>query len=299
MTVLALVVNNTKQQEQEREYVKADTDNGYYRVANELGLALCKVQLSDRESRIIQAIMVKTFGWQKSTDWICNDQLSELTNIGITHISNIKKTLKDRNIMIVDGRKVGINPIVSDWILLKKDQNKNNLDRLNKTPKQVSRTPKQVKEVTQTGAHKRKTLTTKDTITKDTSSSGSKIAPDLIKNLFNEKLPVLQKVLSLNANRKNLIKARQKDLPTIQHWNDYFEKIGRSSFLTGLSSDWKASFDWILKDSNCLKILEGNYDNKPSRVLSKSNVRASVSEHNQQAMDEWIASKQPEIEVNP
>jgi len=104
--------------------------------------------------------------------------------------------------------------------------------------------------------------------------------------------------LSLNANRKTLIKARQKDLPTLQHWIKYFEKIKRSNFLTGISSNWKATFDWILKDSNCLKILEGNYDNPPIKTILP-NGRTSVSEHNQQAMAEFLASKQPEIEVNP
>lgn len=191
-----------EQQHQGHDYVKADTDNGYYRVANELGLALCKVHLSDRESRLVQAIMLKTFGWQKATDWVCNSQLSELTDIGITHISSIKKALKDRNIIITDGRKIGINPVVSQWLLVKKELNKNNLPRLNKTPKQVKQTPKQVKNTPQTGAHKRKTLTTKDNIKnkqKD-SSPTKKISIDfsVINGISEEQVFELERIRKAN-----------------------------------------------------------------------------------------------------
>ena len=199
-----------QEQVQEPEYVKADIDNGYYRVANELGLALCKVHLSDRESRIVQAIILKTFGWQKATDWICNSQLSELTDIGITHISNIKKALKDRSIIITEGMKVGVNPVVSEWVLVKKESNKNNLPRLTKTPKQVKQTPKQVKITPQTGAHKRKTLITKETITKD--SSNLILPAWLPKSLWNEFVQMrksIKKPMTENAIKRMLTKLQK------------------------------------------------------------------------------------------
>lgn len=153
-----------KGEEKGREYVKADLDNGFYRVANEIGLSLCKAHLSDRESRILNAIMIKTFGWGKPLDWICNSQLSELTDIGITHISEVKNALISRKIIRKEGRKIGINTVVSQWELSKKTENKKHLNKVNKTPKQGKQTPKQGKPVPQTGAYKRKTLITKESI---------------------------------------------------------------------------------------------------------------------------------------
>lgn len=294
MQQAARIINFPKQESTgEREYVKADIENGYYRIATELGQQLCKTQLSDRESRLINAVMLKTFGWQKLTDWVCYEQLAEMTNIDVSNIGKTKAALVKRNILIVSGKKIGVNPVVSEWLNKSKPtQDKKSQNRLTKESKP---TYEKVETDSKTGQNRltqKKDTITRDTITKDTCKKSSKIAPEVIQDLFNQKLSVLGKVLKLNANRKTLIKARQSDLPTLQHWEEYFEKISRSNFLTGISSNWKASFDWILKDSNCLKILEGNYDNPEINLSAKPSARSSVSENNQIAMNEWLASKQ-------
>jgi phage replication O-like protein O len=284
----------SKESTAERVYVKADIDNGYYRVATELGQQLCKTQLSDRESRLINAVMLKTFGWHKVMDWVCYEQLAEMTNIDVSNIGKTKAALVKRNILIASGKKLGMNPVVSEWLNKSKPtQNKKSQNRLTKESKP---TYEKVETDSKTGRNRltqKKDTITRDTITKDTCKKSLKIAPEVIQDLFNQKLSVLGKALKLNPNRKTLIKARQIDLPTLQHWEDYFEKISRSNFLTGISSNWKASFDWILKDSNCLKILEGNYDNPEINLSAKPSARSSVSEHNQNAMNEWLASQQP------
>lgn len=38
------------------------------------------------------------------------------------------------------------------------------------------------------------------------------------------------------------------------------EKVKYSNFLTGQSTDWKCTFDWVLNPTNWTKILDGNYD---------------------------------------
>ena len=182
MTNSAEIINFPEQEQiQGREYVKADTGNGYYRVANELGLALCRTQLSDREGRLVQAVMMKTFGFNKSMDWICNGQLNDITGIKQTHISDIKKGLVARNILIVEGKKVGINPVVSEWVLgknqattPKQGKRKPPLNRVATTPKQGKPTPKQGKKTPQTGNHNKQ-----DTITKDNNTKDSKYSCDL------------------------------------------------------------------------------------------------------------------------
>ena len=42
------------------------------------------------------------------------------------------------------------------------------------------------------------------------------------------------------------------------------EKAQSSDFLRGKNArNWTANFDWMIKDANIAKILDGNYDNKP------------------------------------
>ena len=45
-----------------------------------------------------------------------------------------------------------------------------------------------------------------------------------------------------------------------------FEKAENSSFLKGANNrNWSATFDWLIKDSNMAKTLDGNYDDRPTQ----------------------------------
>ena len=46
-------------------------------------------------------------------------------------------------------------------------------------------------------------------------------------------------------------------------WARFFQAVDSSDFLSGRNGAFKASFDWLLKQTNFIKILEGNYDNGP------------------------------------
>lgn len=70
------------------------------------------------------------------------------------------------------------------------------------------------------------------------------------------------KVKSLSEARKKAIKARLNTY-TIDDLITAFEKAEASDFMKGKNNrNWTATFDWILKDTNLAKVLEGNYDNK-------------------------------------
>lgn len=65
---------------------------------------------------------------------------------------------------------------------------------------------------------------------------------------------------------KKLTSARIKTLKAwgnVTEMEEVFEKAGKSDFLNGGYGKWTASFDWIIQPKNRIKILEGNYDNKP------------------------------------
>lgn len=87
-----------------------------------------------------------------------------------------------------------------------------------------------------------------------------------VKEKFCEICISLPKIISIDKARKATVKARLKEY-SFDDIITVFKKVEQSDFLTGrISSDkqrpFKASFDWIMKPSNFIKILEGNYDNR-------------------------------------
>lgn len=63
--------------------------------------------------------------------------------------------------------------------------------------------------------------------------------------------------------RKQRINARLREYPDDEPWIDLFKRVEASDFLTGRNGEWTAcGFDWLLKENNIIKVLEGNYDNR-------------------------------------
>ena len=80
-------------------------------------------------------------------------------------------------------------------------------------------------------------------------------------DLFNSICVSLNKVRNLTDTRKKKIKSAYKLLNG--DYEGLFKRVEESDFLSGRSGKWdKCSFDWIMKQENMVKILEGNYDNK-------------------------------------
>lgn len=73
----------------------------------------------------------------------------------------------------------------------------------------------------------------------------------------------LPKVTKQTKARTRSLQARLKDLGGEEGWQDFLRKIDASPFLTGKAATgkpFKATFDWATKESNFVKIMEGNYD---------------------------------------
>lgn len=85
--------------------------------------------------------------------------------------------------------------------------------------------------------------------------------------LFNEICPSLQKVIKVSDARKKAIATITKAFSD-EEIKTVFEKSEKSDFLTGKTkSGFKAAFDWIMKQSNFIKVLEGNYDNRQETAI--------------------------------
>ena len=77
-----------------------------------------------------------------------------------------------------------------------------------------------------------------------------------------ELCPSLPKVRTMTPNRRvhcrTFLKAFSRE-----SIDEGFRKANASSFLNGSSKAWNgASFDWLINQSNFVKVLEGNYDDK-------------------------------------
>ena len=69
-------------------------------------------------------------------------------------------------------------------------------------------------------------------------------------------------IRSLSEARKKAIRARLNTY-SIEDFKTMFEKAEQSSFLKGSNErSWTATFDWLIKDSNMAKVLDGNYEDK-------------------------------------
>ena len=82
------------------------------------------------------------------------------------------------------------------------------------------------------------------------------------------KIPMIAKMTDI---RKRAVAAR-----AAQHGEaavlDVIQKAAASSFLNGGNGrGFLASFDWVMRPTNFLKVMEGNYDNRPTATTTTTN----------------------------
>ena len=94
-----------------------------------------------------------------------------------------------------------------------------------------------------------------------TDESQEKIPYQAILEAYTNTCKSLQKCTILSDKRKSAIKARFASGYTLEDFETVFQKAESSKFLRGGNDrDWRASFDWLIKDANMAKVLDGNYD---------------------------------------
>lgn len=103
---------------------------------------------------------------------------------------------------------------------------------------------------------------TEEDIEKEEEIERDKIDYKGIVATFNSVCVSFPSVRALSDARKKAIKARLNNY-SVEDFGTLFEKAEASSFLKGKnSSNWSATFDWLIKDANMAKVLDGNYDDK-------------------------------------
>ncbi len=93
--------------------------------------------------------------------------------------------------------------------------------------------------------------------------SSTKVDYHRILNSFNSICISFPKVQKLSDARKKAIKARLNNGYTYDDFDKLFTLTESSSFLKGNNEKkWQATFDWLIKDANIAKVLDGNYNDK-------------------------------------
>lgn len=83
---------------------------------------------------------------------------------------------------------------------------------------------------------------------------------DDIAALYNEICVSFPRLIKLSDARKKAIKARLASGYTVDDFKELFQKAEASGFLKGKNKrNWQATFDWLVKDSNMAKVIDGNY----------------------------------------
>jgi hypothetical protein len=76
-------------------------------------------------------------------------------------------------------------------------------------------------------------------------------------------LPELPRVAKLNDRRRKWLQARWRDHPehqSLDWWRTFFETVRSRPFLMGDNPRaWRADLEWLVKEGNFLKVVEGHY----------------------------------------
>lgn len=83
-------------------------------------------------------------------------------------------------------------------------------------------------------------------------------------NSFHSTCKSLPGIIKLTDKRKKAILSVREILDGLS-FEQFFEKIEDSDFLTGRNGEWRCDFDWITETKNVIKILEGKYDNRKGK----------------------------------
>ena len=111
-----------------------------------------------------------------------------------------------------------------------------------------------------------------------------------IADMYNNTCVSFPRLTKLSENRKKAIKARLK-IYSVEDFQKLFEMAEGSSFLKGQNNrNWSATFDWLIKDTNMAKVLDGNYtDRTPEQLTPEERQRRREEERRREEQEqrEW------------
>lgn len=203
------------------------------------------------------------------TEWLEDAVLLGYERSGILYQNILRYQSEMELIEMDEATQIAFNPI-------KRCIDKDNLEYLKKCEKNKKNIEKRWKKTnirTNTNVYDSISIDTKHTDNDNDNDNDNDIYIKDYKSivdLYNRLCPSLSKVKSISNARKKAINARLKTY-NIDAFEELFTKAEASDFLKGANArNWSATFDWLIKDSNMAKVLDGNYDNKPTNKPIKN-----------------------------
>ena len=88
--------------------------------------------------------------------------------------------------------------------------------------------------------------------------------------MYNATCVSFPRCTAMSDSRKKAIKARLNKY-SYADFQRLFDMAEESDFLKGSNNrDWPANFDWLIKDANMAKVLDGNYSNRAAPTRSSN-----------------------------
>ena len=185
--------------------------------------------------------------------------LEKLTSDGMSATRSALKELEDFGYLI--RRPIRDNGRIKDWEYLIFEEPQQDYQVLEKPLVENQ----QVENQTELNNINNKIINNKiinNKIEKEKENKKEKINYQQIVDMYNETCVSFPKCTVLSDARKKSIKARFNTYK-LEDFKKAFTLAEESNFLKGGNDrNWIANFDWVLKDSNFAKILDGNYANK-------------------------------------
>ena len=186
-------------------------EDGYTKIANEIMDALCRIRIPGEEMQVLNAILRKTYGWQKCEDAIALSQFVEMTGMNKPHIIQSIKGLLLKKVIIVTEKGNSFAKVYK----FNKDY-----DKWKPLPKKVTLL-KKVKSITE----KSNTLLPKTVPTKENNTKEKKERHVFV-------IPTMQEVRDYCRQRQNLVDPAK--------WHDHYSsngwKVGKNPM-----KDWQAA----------------------------------------------------------
>ena len=91
--------------------------------------------------------------------------------------------------------------------------------------------------------------------------------------LYHEKLPMLRGVREWNKGRQRFLRTRwneNEERQSLEWWGEYFDYVKTCPWLIGQNENgWQADLEWLVRPSNFIKVIEGNYEPRKQRMTRR------------------------------
>lgn len=106
--------------------------------------------------------------------------------------------------------------------------------------------------------------------------------------MYNEICKSYPTVRKVSEDRKKAISARARQGYSVDDFKELFEIAENSKFLKGGNdNNWSANFDWLIKDKNMAKALDGNYSKENNKIQPKANNKPKNRFVNYEQRTDW------------